>query len=73
MDPNVVVNLANVMASLTPETWNALINLVSLGVPAINLAGSKLNMIPIGVPAPQPFKASTSSGKKSGFGGIFGH
>jgi len=68
MDPNVVVNLANVAASLTPDAWNALIKLVNLGVPAINLAGSKLNMIPVSVPAPPAFKESERLSKTHVFG-----
>ncbi|GBF92102.1 hypothetical protein Rsub_04449 [Raphidocelis subcapitata] len=55
MDPDVLVGLANALASLKPEAWDALIALVNLGVPAINLAGSQLSMLPINVPAPPAF------------------
>jgi hypothetical protein len=63
MDPDVLVGLANMMATLSPDVWSALIQLIGMGVPAINLVGAKLNMIPISPPAPQPFSGGQGGGK----------
>lgn len=75
MNPDVVVTLANTLAGLTPQTWDALISLVDAGVPAINMAGTKLAMLPIQIDAPAPYSGPSggdSSGKKS-FRLPFGH
>ena len=55
MDPDTIVGLANMAAGLSPEVWDALIQLVDLGVPAINLAGWKLANLPISIGPPAPF------------------
>lgn len=74
MNPDVVVTLANTAGSIQPAAWDALIALAEAGVPAINLAGSKLSMLPISVPAPQPFAESMwgKSAQGGGKGGLFG-
>jgi hypothetical protein len=63
MDPDVVVGLANTLAMLSPQAWDALIQLASMSVPAINMIGAKLNRIPASPPAPQPFQSGGSGSK----------
>lgn len=56
MNPGAVVGLANALAGLTPAAWDALLKLVDAGVPAINLAGAKLALLPFRVSAPAPYR-----------------
>lgn len=71
LNPGLLVNAANLAAGLTPETWDALLTVVDLGVPAVNLAGGKIGLIPISVPAPPPFSQSKSWSLPS-LGSLFG-
>lgn len=61
LNPDLLVNTLNLVAGLTPEAWEALLHIVELGVPAINLVGWKLNLLPVSVGAPAPFSQARGS------------
>jgi vesicle coat complex subunit len=61
INPDVLVATLNLLANLPSHAWDALIALVDMGVPAINLVGSKLSLLPITVAAPAQFQPGALS------------